>query len=329
MRLSGIRHWLLGIGHQVMGIKSGVMTGRILPRICILMVLPCCFSPRAAAQEIKISSGFLSDSLKIGEETAFYLAAHYRSDLNVLFPDSTHAFAPFEYMKRNYFATKTIEGTSLDSAVYYLTTFEVDRVQKLNLPVYIVQARDCTVVQSPSDSVLITQLVAEVPDSLSIDKLPLKMNTAYQKVFFQFNFWIVLIAVGLVIIVAILVWIFFAKRIRQYFRERRMKKRHARFVKAFTGIVEQLQTTFSALTTENALSLWKKYMEQLEARPYTKLTTKETQNIIHDDHLMQNLRIIDTAIYGHDTSVYDSLNFLKNFADQRFSKKIEELNHGK
>lgn len=280
------------------------------------------------AQNVTVNGGFLSDSLKIGEQTAFYLSAHYPSHVTILFPDTTFSFAPFEYQKRQYFPTKSNGGVSVDSAVYYLTTFEVDRVQMLNLPVYIVQVQDCTMVESPMDSVLITQLVAKVPDSLSVDKLPLKMNTAYQKVFFQFNFWIVLIIAGVLILLALVVWIFFGKRIRHYFKIRSLKKQHAQFAAAYTHVVQQVQSTFSAMTAEHALSLWKKYMEQLEARPYTKLTTKETLSLVHDDRLLQNLRSIDTAIYGHNTSVYDSLNYLKNFADERFTKKLEEVNHG-
>jgi hypothetical protein len=313
-----MRDWVLGIGHQALGIRHWALG--------ILIFFSVSFTQ---AQDIKVNGGFLSDSLKIGEQTAFYLSAHYPSSVNLLFPDSTFAFVPFEYQKLKYFPTKTDQGISVDSAVYYLTTFEVDRVQFLNMPVYIVQLRDCTLVQSPIDSVLITQLVATVPDSLSADKLPLKMNTAYQKVFFQFNFWIVLIALGVLLIIGVIVWIFFGQRIRQYFRARSLKKQHAQFIRSYSSNLDQLRAAFSAMTAENALSLWKKYMEQLESRPYTKLTTKETLNLIQDEHLLKNLKMIDTAVYGYNTSVYDSLDYLKRFADERFSKKLEEVAHGK
>lgn len=271
----------------------------------------------------------MSDSLMIGEQTAFYLSAHYPSNLNVLFPDSTFDFKTFEYQKRNYFATSTEDGVSTDSAVYYFTTFEVDRVQSLGLPVFVVQAQDCTVFQSPRDSVLITQLVAHVPDTVSADKLPLKMNTAYQKVFFQFNFWILLIVVGILIVVGVVVWIFYGKKIRAYFLAKKLRRRHFQFLNSYNAMLAQLQSTFSAITTESALSAWKKYMEQLESRPYTKLTTKETYGLIHDEALANNLRTIDTAIYGHNTSVVGALESLKIFADQQFAKKMTEVKHGR
>jgi hypothetical protein len=69
-------------------------------------------------------------------------------------------------------------------------------------------------------------------------------------------------------------------------------------------------------------------MENLEARPYTKLTTRETMQLENNDVLGRNLHAIDGAIYGHNTAVVESLENLKQFADQRFSKKLEEVKHG-
>ena len=281
------------------------------------------------AQDVNVKGGFLSDSLKIGQETAFYLSARYPSHLNILFPDSTFNFSPFEYQKRKYFVTKTSNGISVDSAVYYFTTFEVDRTQFLDLPVYVIQPQDCTIYESPQDSVLITQLVSQVPDSLTADKLPLRMNTTYQKVFFDFNFWLLLIVVGALMVVAALIWIFFGKKINKYLKAKKLQKNHSQFLRTYDNIVGQVKSTFSAMTTETALSLWKKYMEQLEAHPFTKLTTSETMKLIKDDHLKNDLHTIDTAIYGYNNQVIEALERLKAFADQRFSKKLEDVMHGK
>lgn len=308
------------------GRKITSYTRRTPVHLSLLALLLFCSCVHA--QNIKVNGGFLSDSLAIGEQTAFYLSVHYPKNLTVLFPDSTHGFSPFEFQKKKYFPTHTEDSISVDSAVYYLTTFEVDRVQYLDLPVYVLQVQDCTAIESTQDSVLITQLVAEVPDSISIDKLPLKMNTAYQEVKFQFNYWIALIAAGVLIVIGIVVWLVFGKKIRIWFTTRKLRKRHLAFITDYNARLVELQKSFSAMITEATLSTWKKYMEQLEARPYTKLTTKETMNLIKDDTLTQNLRRVDAAIYGHNTTVIESLEALKHFADQRFSKKLEEVRHG-
>lgn len=283
---------------------------------------------RVNAQEIKVNGGFLSDSLKIGEKTAFYLAAHYPSAQTVVFPDSTFRYFPFEWSDKKYFPTKSKNGTSIDSAVYYLSSFEVDRVQYLNLPVYIVNPKDCTAIQSLRDSVLIAQQVAAIPDSISVDKLPLKMNTAFEAVPYQLNFWILIFVVAGLVIAAVLIWIIYGKKIRRYFITRRLKRKHFQFQTSYNAIVEQLTREFSPPTTESALSTWKKYMEQLELRPFTSLTTRETLQVIPDENLATNLSQIDSAVYGNSTAVVDSLQHLGSFADERFAKKLSEVNHG-
>lgn len=281
-----------------------------------------------AQEEVKVRGGFLSDSLKIGEQTAFYLSARYPSHLTILFPDSTHSFAPFEYVKKEYFLTETTDGISADSVLYYLTTFEVDRVQHLRLPVYVVHARDCTIVRTEADTVLITQLVAQVPDTLSAEQLPLRMNTTYQKVYYDFNFWLMVIIVAIVLALLVIAWLLFGKKIQRYFKARRLRRNHALFLERYNSMLTQLKATFSTPATESALAAWKKYMEQLESRPYTKLTTLETLRLVKEPALNEPLSRIDRAIYGHETKVIDSLENLKKFADQRFNRKIKEVKHG-
>ena len=176
------------------------------------------------AQEVKITSGFLKDSIKIGEPTAFFLTAKYPSNRTLLFPDSTFDFAPFEFEQKKYFPTITKNSESFDSTIYYLSTFEIDSVLYLQLPVYQINEQDCTIVNSPVSSILLTQLVSEVPDSVNAEQLPLKENTAYQPVFFQFNYPIALIALSIVIVLVIVVVVVFGKPIRRYFKIRKLQK---------------------------------------------------------------------------------------------------------
>ena len=70
-------------------------------------------------------------------------------------------------------------------------------------------------------------------------------------------------------------------------------------------------------------------MEQLEARPYTKLTTRETLVLQKDENLGKNLKNIDHAIYGYSSPVLDSFHYLRSVADARFNKKLQEVKHGK
>lgn len=306
-----------------------MMTGVTKLSHIILAGLCTVLSFAASAQKIEARGGFLADSVRIGEETGFYLSMRYPSTLTVLFPDSTFAFTPFEYSRKKYFPTQSANGQSVDSAVYYLTTFEIDAIQALSLPAFVVNSKDCTIVQSNMDSIKLVQLVTHPPDSVSADKLPLKETLAYHKVLFDFNYPLLLIIGGIVLVVLIALFFIFGKRVRNYFKKKRLLKNHSRFQETYASALRQLQSSFSVPDTESTLVVWKKYMEQLESKPYTKLTTREMVLIEKDESLGKNLKAIDGVLYGHNKTVMESLESLKGFADQRFNKKLQEVNHAK
>jgi len=298
-------------------------------RICrIITILFVCGLSSVHAQDVVVRGGFFKDSLRVGDQTGFYLSAEYPTNLNVLFPDSTFDFTPFEFESKKYFPTKTTSGKSYDSVIYYVSTFEVDHVQALSLPVFQLNRMDCTVYQTPRDTILLTELVKDLPDTVTVKNLPLKVNVAYEEVPYTFNYLLAGIIGAVVLIIALVAWLIFGKRIRKHYRLRRMQKAHEKFLEIFNHQMDSVRSAFSSVTTESALSQWKKYMEQLEARPYTKLTTKETMQMENNESLGKNLHTVDAAIYGHDTSVVESLESLRNFADRRFVQKLEELRHG-
>ncbi|MBX2970189.1 MAG: hypothetical protein KF803_12535 [Cyclobacteriaceae bacterium] len=279
--------------------------------------------------QVKVTGGFIQDSTKIGIPFNYYLTARYPSNLQVLFPDSTWKFEEFEFQKKRYFPTVTQQGESYDSAVYTLLTFEVDEVQFLALPVFQLQKVDCTYHIPPRDSIVLSLLVTEpVPDSLSAQDLPLKTNTGYQRVFFLFNYPILLIVLVSLVVLTVALWLIFGKRIRKHFRLKRLNGNHQKFLQTFSAYLQQLQSQFSAEHTERALFLWKKYIENLEGKPYTKLTTRETLLLEADTRLRESLPVLDKAIYGHNNQVLEPLNQLKALAEEKFGKKVEEINHG-
>lgn len=297
-------------------------------RMCRVMILVLCCLGKTYAQDVVVKGGFFKDSLRVGDQTGFYLTAKYPSNLKILFPDSSFTFAPFEFEDKKYFPTHTTLGISYDSVIYYLSTFEVEPVQSLSLPVYQLNRADCTVYVSPRDTILLSELVKNLPDTVTLNNLPLKVNVAYEDVPYTFNYVIAGIIVGALLVIGIVSWMLFGKKIKKHYRLKRMQKAHQKFLEIFNQQVDSIKTAFSSVTTENALSQWKKYMEQLEARPYTKLTTKETLQLENNELLGRNLHTVDAAIYGHDTSVIESLENLRNFADRRFVQKLEEVKHG-
>lgn len=284
---------------------------------------------QAQDTNVTVRAGFIEDSLRVGDPVRFYLTARYAQGQQVLFPDSTFAYAPFELDHRSYTPTDTRDGMSYDSVVYHVTTFELDEHPSLSLPVYLLTPQDCTAFESPRDTIRLALSPMPGLDSITLDKLPLRENVAYHDVPQAFNYIIALIAGGAILLIAILVWIFFGRRIRKYFRIRRMVKMHEQFMMAYGSSLAGIHNNFSAANAEHVLAQWKRYMEQLEIRPYTKMTTREIQAALKDDAVTRTLKAIDGAIYGHSTqAATESLANLRNLANQRFAVKLQEVKNG-
>ena len=283
----------------------------------------------SSAQELKVYGRFSSDSIKLGKPIEFYLSAHYPEKLDLLFPDSSYSFAPFELQKKKYVTTKTKNGISIDSVIYSLASFEIDSIQMLKLPVFVINKSDCTQIFSNPDTVFFQRLVKSLPDSLPAEKLPLKVNVSYLGVQWQFNYILIGIIVGILIIVLILIWIIFGKRIRKYFQLKKLVKGYESFRTQFDSSLDQLNNEFSPQSAEQSLVIWKKYLESLMAKPYTKYTSKEIKTIERSEELGHSLMAIDRMIYGHQQeNILSPFSKLKEYVQQQFEKKKAEVANG-
>ena len=92
--------------------------------------------------------------------------------------------------------------------------------------------------------------------------------------------------------------------------------------------VEKLQSNFSPQATESALLLWKKYLENLIEKPYTKFTTKEINELEKDERMIHSLASIDRMIYANQTDRIDHFANLKSYSEDQFYKKLEEIKNG-
>ena len=280
------------------------------------------------SQEVQVRSRFLADSLRIGEKVQFSVTATYPRGVNILYPDSTYSFNPFEFESKEYFATKTVDSLSYDSVVYYLTSYEVDSIQVFRMPVYVLQANDCTTVFGVADSIFLKEMVNHVPDSVTANQLPLKTNTSYLNVSWLFNYPIAVYVVASVVIILTIAWLVFGKRIRRYFKLKRLNKDHDDFLHRFAEALQQVQSEFTSMNAETALVIWKKYMERLEQKPYTKYSSREILRILHDSNLSSALRSIDKMVYGGiaaDTEVFQEL---REVSRSHYNEKIQRLNNG-
>ncbi|MDV3309736.1 MAG: hypothetical protein LOY03_13065 [Cyclobacteriaceae bacterium] len=297
------------------------MTSRIaLLSVAISLAWP------ATAQEPTVRGRFLGDSIRIGEEAVYVLGATYPQEVNVLFPDSTINTFPFEYARREYFPTVTRNGVSRDSVVYYYRTFEPDSIQALSLPVYVVHDQDCTAVYARADSLILKRILA-LPDTARLDAVALKETLAFERIPTPFG-WVLAAAItGLLLLLAAGAYAVFGKSIRRHYRMRQLRRNYARFVENYTSNLSRLRESKSPDVAESTVSLWKKYLERLELMPYTKLTTKETMQLIRDESIRKSLQSIDRSIYGGHTVDVKPFEGLMDFARDKYQRKMEEVMH--
>lgn len=254
----------------------------------------------------------------------YSLSIEYPRGSNLIFPDSLYDFSPFEYISKTAFFTKSDSIKSFDSVVYYLSTFEIDPIQKLALPVFLTSPGDSTSYYAQEDSILLQQLITQMPDSIAF-----KANSEYANVKLDFNYPYLIFGLSIFLLLLIAVILIFGKQIRKKISLYRLKKRHEKFLSVFNDMLSRTQNRKE--DAESLLLIWKKYMEKLENAPFTKLTTKEIVRIQPDDSLKLNLKNIDKGIYGHENikNLASSFTELKNYAFERLNVKMNLIKNAK
>ena len=302
-------------------------TNSMAHRLSAWFISFVCIIPVAHGQELAITGRFVRDSVKIGEVAAYSLAARYPVDLNILFPDSTINTFPFEYQKRTYFPTTTRNGISTDSVVYFYSTFETESVQFLALPVYVVHEKDCTAVYASTDSLFVKLLIGPLPDSVKLHDLTVKETVAFESISTSFGAVVAALLAGILMLIAAGVYVVFGSRIRRHYRLVRLRKNYSKFVEGYTKNLTRLREQASYEMAESTVGMWKKYLENLELTPYTKLTTKETIQLLKDDSIKNSLQLIDRSIYGKQEVRVQAFEGLMDFAQTKYRQKLEEVMH--
>ncbi len=277
------------------------------------------------AGPLKPQGRFLKDSVKIGEEVPYVFSFRYPSDMTVLFPDTTYNFYPFELNRKVFFPTVTDSIYNTDSVIYFLETFEIDSFQYLRLPVFIVTKGDSSVIFSEPDSIILVQVVKEIPKEPK-----LKEDAELVPVKKAFNYPLFFLVLGIIIAVGVLITIFYGKSLYRAWKVFRLQRAHKRFVARFFDMIRNVSSNNPAVEVEHVLAVWKQYMEKLERKPFAKMTTTEITRSYSEPELKEQLRYIDRTIYGNEKSsvLFKAFDYLLKYANERYHKRIEEIKNG-
>lgn len=299
----------------------------MLKRFLYFIIFYCSFflPVSGMAQEIELKGEFADQSLKVGEPVMYTFTVRYPRHLNILLPDSTFNFAPFEILDKSYSPTTSDSLFSTDRVIYTLATYELDSLQILRMPAYIVQNGDSSLVFSEPDTVFVEEMIPVLTDSAAFVE-----TTAYTDVEYQFNYPYAIAGTLAGLVILVLLSLVFGKPLQRRYRIYRLRKEYQKYEKAYEEALAAYEAKNEHVQPEGLLNIWKSYMEQLENIPYTRLTTKEIEKMRrHQPPLSEVLRIIDRGIYGrmNDNRFSASFRELQKVARESFETKVKEVQH--
>lgn len=267
---------------------------------------------------------FLTDTIEIGKPFQYSLSIRHRPSVDVLFPDTARRFSPFLVRDISIFSTRTDAKGSLDSSVYTLVSFETGPVQTLRVPVYLLRTpTDCTVVLSNLDTIRLRERIqTQRPDTLR-----LSTTTAVVSLQQQMNYPLLMTIVVGVCLLAGILFLFFGKSIRTRIRRYQLYRQYLDFQRSFARLTRGIGPETAHEDAGRAVVIWKKYMERMERKPFTSLTTREIVESVQDIRLADALKEIDGVIYGsvYSDQTQQSLRILNEVADDAYRRSSVQL----
>tara|TARA_B100001758_G_scaffold63911_1_gene53242 strand:+ start:1581 stop:2459 length:879 start_codon:yes stop_codon:yes gene_type:complete len=260
--------------------------------ICIL------FSHKIFSQEIDYNIFFKEESVKIGDTITLISTLRYPKNIEIIQPDSSYKFIPFEFLDKIIFESSTSNNFIYDSTIYLLQTFELDSIQSIYLKSYIINTSDSLEILSNNDNILTISLVNEKNSKI-------KANTLLERINSIFNLKKYSIITGVIFSILILIYLVFRKKINKYFKIKRIKSETDFFKNEFDYILNKYLNTNNIKFLENLILKWKRFMEKLSKKPYSSSTTSEISIFNKNIKSIKTLKEIDKCIYSENEFIID------------------------
>jgi hypothetical protein len=288
-----------------------------------LFILFLVASIQVSAQKVQVSGYFTKDSARLGERVGYVLKASYPQSAQLIFPDSTFDFSPFVFLEKKTFVSATTEGITQDSSVYFLSNFSLEPSSYLALPVFELNRYD-SITHYTTD--------AELKLKLNLDSIPeqlqFKENNVYQPLDKPFNWFVFSAIIGGILLVVGILFFVFAERIKRLFRKNRERLRWIQFERKWKKLSDLLQQQPNQSTADEAVGLWKGYLEHLRSQPIQEWTSSEIAAALDDKEVFKALRTIDMIIYaGVEGDTSAATSYLLEVAKTNYRTTLNQINH--
>jgi len=289
----------------------------------LLIIIFSVFSIAAKGQEVVVSGYFMQDSAKLGERVGYVLKASYPESKQLIFPDSVYDFGELVLLEKQTFISKTAEGVTLDSAIYFLSNFSLEPSIYLSLPAYEL---------ARYDSVTYFPLESELKLKLTLDSIPEQLvfreNNVYQPLNKPVNWIVTSFLIGGILLLLGVFYFLFNKKITGYFTQLSEKRRWKKFEEKWKLQTVELAETPSIELADEVIGLWKGYLESITKQPIKEWTSSEIGEKLEDPKIFNSLRAIDMIIYaGVSSKSEEASAYLFEVAKEKFDKKISKTNH--
>lgn len=292
-------------------------------RIVVLLIFFNLSEGLAQTKVFRPNVIFLTDSIAIGHPFRLALTYRHSPKTEVFFPDTTYRFTPFEVLGYEYYDTRTDQRGSLDSAVYTLVPFELANPQSISLPIWVYNGRDCTAVYSENRTISLKRLLKQS----AADTAHLKTLSNIVPLNQQVNYPFLLLILLSLLILGTGIYLIFGSQIQRQWRIYQLFLRNREFRRALIKLSKNKKGTEKIKELEDALILWKTYMQRLEKKPFMTFTTKEILDELPNEDLALALKKIDEVVYGgvSSTKTEELVNILRTTAQESYQKRRVDL----
>jgi hypothetical protein len=271
-----------------------------------------------------IEGKFTEDSFRVGQLLHYQLRISYPKDQIAIVPDSAYNFSPFEYVAKSYFPTLTDSLFAYDSIQYTLTSFNLDTIQRISLPISFFKEKDTLKFTTFIDSAALKKLIASTlhKDVLDDTKIAFTIH--------EFNYpYLIAGIIGLTLLLFTLYKSFGEIIIKRY-RLIILNTTHSKFIREYDILATEFKNTADLRMIEQTLAIWKNYLTRLESKPINTFTTKELIALYDQEELEFTLQSLDRNVYGGvaTKNSNDSLQTIKRFTNRRFQIRRREITNG-
>ncbi|QKZ15878.1 hypothetical protein HU175_24100 [Spirosoma sp. KUDC1026] len=248
----------------------------------------------------------------------------------MIFPDTISHFAPYRVEDVATFTTQTTgtgaQAISRDSAVYTLVSFETDSIQLLRVPIRIISANDCTALYTAADTVFLRSRLPQT-DSTGLHSFTLATETTLTPLRQQFNYPLLVSSLLVIGVLSTLLFILFRQPLQRLWWLSRLDRHYRRFQQQFNRLSRSINAQNAADNANQAVILWKSYLEELDGQSYTSLTTSELAERFNEEKVTAALRDADLMIYGNVflSQSQSSLQVLSDLAERIYQRRRREM----